>query len=91
MWRSWFLRDEPNPPHVVATIVNEHLSLGSYKPSVAEISSALAYLRNTDGPVTMSKLRDLVGDCQAIPTLFKTDAVERLHAFAEELLREGFD
>lgn len=91
VWRSWFLRDEPNPPYMVAKIVNEHLSLGYYKPSEAEIGSALAYLRNTDGPVTMSKLRELVGDCQAVPTLFKTDAVKRLHAFVDELRREDLD
>jgi TniQ len=90
VWRSWLLRDEPGPPYVLAKVVNDHLSLGFYKSSEAEIRAALAHLRKTGAPVTMSQLRELVGDCQAIPTIFKADAVKRLLEFAEEVRQQEF-
>jgi hypothetical protein len=85
VWRSWLLRDELNPPYAVERVVADHLSLGFYQPSDAEITAALAYLRNTGTTVTREKLRRWVGDCQAVTAIFKTDARAQFVELAENL------
>ncbi|WP_246161422.1 hypothetical protein [Segnochrobactrum spirostomi] len=78
MWRSWIIHDDPCPPYALASIVNEHLSLGSYKPSEVEIRAALAYLDRIGGPISKAKLVRLIGDCEAVDAIMQVEANNRL-------------
>ena len=87
MWRSWIVHDEPCPPYVLASLIDEHLTVGSYKPSEDEIRAALRYMHSLDERVTKVGLRQLIGDCDAAALIFKEEAVERFARFATQARR----
>jgi TniQ len=74
MWRSWLVHDDLCPPYAIASIVDEHLTVGFYKPSELEIRAAISYLRRQDGTVTKAKLIRLIGECEASAALLQSEA-----------------
>lgn len=70
LWRSWATRDRPRLPFAFASVVDEHLGAGLYKPTREEVRAAEQYLRRAEPGHSRKQLRKLVGDCQAIQDIF---------------------
>ncbi|WP_296578069.1 TniQ family protein [Phreatobacter sp.] len=62
MWHSWALRDMPNVPHALRTVVDAGLRPRTYSPPVEEVVEAARYIARRGNGVSGRQLRRLIGD-----------------------------
>lgn len=83
LWKSWALRDDPNPPFAYVSLVSARLATSAYSPTLEEIRSVADYLSRTKPGFTKRDIINLVGESIHIQAVFAQERRRRRKAFTK--------
>ena len=87
LWKSWALRDDPNPPFTYTSLVSARLATPAYSPTLDEVRSVADYLSRAKPGFTKRDIINLVGDSVHIHAIFAQERRRRRKALMAAIRR----